>query len=46
VETLAQKELLQHMGCDQFRFLCPGLTPEDLGELLLNPELVQQRIQG
>ena len=28
-------------------FLCaPGLTPEDLGELLLNPELVQQRIQG
>ena len=48
VETLAQKELLQHMGCDQFQgFLCaPGLTPEDLGELLLNPELVQQRIQG
>ena len=48
VETLAQKELLQHMGCDQFQgFLCaPGLTPEDLGELLLNPEMVQQRIQG
>lgn len=48
VETLAQKELLQQMGCDQFQgFLCaPGLTPEDLGELLLNPELVQQRIQG
>ena len=48
VETLAQKELLQHMGCDQFQgFLCaPGLTPEDLGELLLNPEIVQQRIQG
>ncbi len=33
VETLAQKELLQQMGCDQFQgFLCaPGLTPEDLG---------------
>ena len=48
VETLAQKELLQQMGCDQFQgFLCaPGLTPEDLGELLLNPEIVQQRIQG
>lgn len=48
VETLAQKELLQQMGCDQFQgFLCaPGLTPEDLGELLLNPEMVQQRIQG
>ena len=48
VETLSQKELLQQMGCDQFQgFLCaPGLTPEDLGELLLNPEMVQQRIQG
>ena len=43
-----QKELLQQMGCDQFQgFLCaPGLTPEDLGELLLNPEMVQQRIRG
>ena len=47
VETLAQKSCCSKWAATNSKVLCAlGLTPEDLGELLLNPELVQQRIQG
>lgn len=47
VETLAQKELLQQMGCDQFQgFLCaPGLAPAAFDELLNAPEAGRKRLE-